>query len=69
MTDFTDTTGELGRAAGVTTPTVRKYADSGLLEFITISNGVRLFKAGQADRVREIYRQRMAARGRKATTV
>ena len=64
--NYTDTTSELARQAGVTQPTIRKYADLGLLDCIVASNGTRLFCPGQADRVREIYRQRMALRGRSA---
>jgi len=66
MSAYTDTTSELARQARVTQPTIRKYADLGLLEFIVISNGVRLFRPGQADRVRAIYDERMAQRGRPA---
>ena len=67
MTDYTDTTSEIARQAKVTPPTVRKYADMGLLDYVTASNGVRLYRAGQAGIVREIYDQRMAMRGRKAS--
>lgn len=63
---YTDTTSQLAREAEVTPPTIRLYADMALLDFVVASNGVRLFRTGQADRVREIYRQRMAQRGRKA---
>lgn len=66
MGQFTDTTSELARQAEVTPPTVRKYADLGFLEFVVASNGVRLYRSGQADRVREIYEERMARRGRSA---
>jgi DNA-binding transcriptional MerR regulator len=63
---FTDTTTELARLARVTQPTVRTYAAAGLLEYITASDGTLLFRTGQAERVREIYAQRMANRGRKS---
>jgi DNA-binding transcriptional MerR regulator len=63
---YTDTTSTLARAANVTAPTVRLYADLGLLDFQRASNGVRLFRAGQAPKVREIFSQRMAKRGRTA---
>lgn len=66
MSDYTDTTSELARQANVTTPTIRKYADLDLLDYVTISNGIRLFRPGQADRVRTIYTDRMAQRGRPA---
>lgn len=65
MSNYTDTTSELARQAGVTQPTIRKYADMGLLEFVVASNGTRLFCPGQADRVRTIYDERMALRGRR----
>lgn len=64
---YTDTTSALARESKVTAPTIRLYADLGLLDFQRASNGVRLFRAGQADRVRKIYEQRMAKRGRPAT--
>lgn len=64
MDRFTDTTGSLARQAGVTVPTVRLYADLKMLDYVTASNGTRLFREGQADRVRQIYGERMARRGR-----
>lgn len=67
MEHYTDTTSELARQTEVTPPTIRKYADLGLLEFVIASNGVRLYRPGQADRVRKIYKERMANRGRSAT--
>jgi hypothetical protein len=66
MSKYTDTTGSLARQAGVAPPTVRKYADEALLDFVTASNGTRLFREGQAGRVQEIYRERIARRGHKA---
>lgn len=63
--DFTDTTGSLAREAGCATPTVRLYADEGLLDFVRSASGVRLFRAGQADRVRQLYAERVARRGRR----
>lgn len=67
MDYYTDTTSALARQAEVTPPTVRKYADLGLLDFVVASNGVRLYRSGQAERVREIYARRMATRGRPKT--
>jgi DNA-binding transcriptional MerR regulator len=67
MTDesaFTETTGSVARAGEVSQPTVRLYADLGLLEFITDSRGNRLFRRGTGDVVRRIYVERMAHRGR-----
>jgi DNA-binding transcriptional MerR regulator len=62
MEHFTDTTGSLARQADTTVPTVRLYADLGLLDYVLASNGTRLFRTGQADRVRQIYRERLARR-------
>jgi DNA-binding transcriptional MerR regulator len=62
---YIDTTTKLAREAEVTGPTIALYADLGLLEFIRASNGTRLFRSGQAARVREIYSERMANRGRR----
>lgn len=64
MAEFTETSSELARQAKVTQPTIRKYADAGLLDFVKASDGTRLFRAGQADRVREIFAARMANRRR-----
>ena len=64
MDRFTDTTGSLARESGVTVPTVRLYADLKLLDYVTASNGTRLFREGQASKVRAIYAERMARRGR-----
>lgn len=66
MNHYTDTTSEIARQAGVTQPTIRRYADMGLLDFVTVSNGIRLFRPGQAGHVRSIYAERMANRGRQA---
>lgn len=66
MTDYIDTTSQLAREAGVSQPTIRLYGDMDLLDFKVASNGIRLHRTGQAPRVREIYRERMARRGRKA---
>lgn len=64
--NYSDTSSALARDSKVTTETVRLYADLKLLDFIVASNGTRLFRSGQAPRVREIYAERMARRGRKA---
>jgi len=63
MTEFLETSGELARQARVSTPTVRKYADAGLLEFVMASNGTRLFRSGQAEKVRDLYARSIANRG------
>jgi DNA-binding transcriptional MerR regulator len=66
---YTDTTSKLAREAEVTAPTVRAYANKGWLDFITASDGTRLFRAGQAPKVREIYAKRIAQRGRAPAAV
>lgn len=62
---YVDTTGKLAREAALTVVTIGLYADLGLLDFIRCSNGTRLFRSGQAPRVRQIYAERMANRGRR----
>jgi DNA-binding transcriptional MerR regulator len=62
---YTDTTGKLARESELTVVTIATYADLGLLDFIRCSNGTRLFRSGQAPRVREIYAERMANRRRR----
>jgi DNA-binding transcriptional MerR regulator len=63
---YTDTTSKLARDSKLTAPTIRVYADKGLLDFVLASNGTRLFREGQAARVRAIYRERIARRGRRS---
>ena len=69
MTDtdqFTDTTSQLAREAAVTAQTVVVYADKGWLEHIRLpGTGMRLFRTGQAAKVREIYLERLSLRGRR----
>jgi len=72
MNEYTETTTEVARQTGPggpTAATVRRYADMGLLDFVWCSNGTRLFRAGQADRVRKIHAQRMGLRGRRRREV
>jgi DNA-binding transcriptional MerR regulator len=59
---YTDTSGTLAREARVTIPTVNLYAARGFLDFIVASNGIKLFKPGQAQRVRQIMAERTAAK-------
>ena len=61
---YTETIGSTARAAKVAVATVRAYADKGLVECIRTADGRRMFQASAAQRVREIYRERMARRGR-----
>ena len=68
MGEYTDTNTKLARDAVVTAPTVTLYATLGLLDFIRSSNGTRLFRAGQAQRVRSILATRLANRGRRPST-
>ena len=62
---YTVTTGQLAREAGVGEQRIRDYAKAGLLDYLTASNGARLFRQGQADKVREILAARLANRGRR----
>ena len=57
----------IARAAGVLPETVRHYADLNLIEHTRLVGGQRMFRASAAQRVREIYTQRMANRGRPRT--
>lgn len=61
---YTDTSGKLARESGTTVPTVNLYAKMQLLDFIVASNGVKLFRVGQASKVRQILKQRLANRHR-----
>lgn len=61
---YTDTASKLARDAEVTSPTIRNYARRGWLDFVVASNGTKLFRAGQAQKVRDIYAKRIAQRGR-----
>jgi DNA-binding transcriptional MerR regulator len=64
MTTFDRTTGQVAREAGVSQPTVRLYANLGLLPHVVASDGTRLFPAEAADRAREICAERLSHRGR-----
>ena len=66
QTTFERTTGRVAREAGVSAPTVRLYANMGLLPHVTASDGTRLFSAEAAELVRTICMQRLGNRGRKA---
>jgi DNA-binding transcriptional MerR regulator len=68
MGEYSDTNSKLARDAEVTAPTVTLYANLGLLDYIRSSNGTRLFRPGQAQRVREIYAERTANRGRRTAS-
>jgi len=62
MAEHTDTTSKLARDSEMTQPTIRKYAELGYLDFIVASDGTRLFKPGQAAKVKKIHAARMAGR-------
>ena len=62
--DYTETTSELARQTKLTQPTIRKYCALGLLDFIVASDGTRLLRKGQVEKVRAIHAQRLAQRGR-----
>jgi DNA-binding transcriptional MerR regulator len=62
---YRETSGTLARGAQVAVATISLYAELGLLDFIRCSNGVKLFREGQAGKVREILAERMANRGRR----
>jgi len=64
---FDRTTGQVSREAGVSQPTVRLYANLGLLPHVVASDGTRLFASGAADLVRAICARRLANRGRQAS--
>jgi DNA-binding transcriptional MerR regulator len=65
MSEYSETSSKLARDAEVTVPTVNLYAELGLLDFMRLSNGMRLYAAGQASRVRQIYTERMSNKGRR----
>jgi DNA-binding transcriptional MerR regulator len=60
--NYTMTSGSLARQADVTVPTVNLYSKLGLLDFIVASNGTKLFRPGQAERVQQLKAQRTAAK-------
>ena len=62
---FDRTTGQVSREAGVSQPTVRLYANLGLLPHVVASDGTRLFPPDTAELVREICTRRLANRGRR----
>ena len=63
MTDFTETTGSLARLAGVSAPTVRLYADQGLIEYVMAANRTRLYRRDSVDKVKSLLVERLANRG------
>jgi len=61
---FTLTTGSIARQADVLEATVRRYADRGLLEYVRLYNGVRLFKPSAIERARALKAERWSRCGR-----
>lgn len=59
---YTDTSSSLAREAGVTERLVLNYAHEGLLDFIQTANGMRLYRIGQAEKVRALKAARLAGR-------
>jgi DNA-binding transcriptional MerR regulator len=66
--EYTDSSGTLARESRVSIPTISSYAFQGLIDYVVCSNGHRMFRSGQAAKVRKIYRQRMEAMGRAVNT-
>jgi hypothetical protein len=62
---YTETTGTLAHATGKAQRTIVDYCDEGLLDYITLPNGMRLLRLGQEQRVHEVYARRLANRGRR----
>jgi len=62
--DYTETSGDVARRAGVSQVLVQQYARKGLLEFVELANGTRLFRASAADQVRQLKADRLAKRRR-----
>lgn len=66
MSDIYDqTSGALAREARVSVPLVQRYADMKLLDYLRSTDGTRLFRRGQAKRVRAIKARRLGNRGRR----
>ncbi|HXP99226.1 MAG TPA: MerR family DNA-binding transcriptional regulator [Solirubrobacteraceae bacterium] len=65
MTAFTETTGSIARLAGVSAPTVRLYADSGLIEYVMAANHTRLYRPEAAEEVKALLAKRLANRGQR----
>ena len=64
-TGFTETSGAIARQSGACQAVVQSYARAGLIEFIVLENGLRLFKREAADQVREIKARNIANRSHK----
>jgi DNA-binding transcriptional MerR regulator len=62
---YTETTGVASRNSGISVASVQEYCRQGLLDHITLTNGMRLLRPGQEERIREIHAKGLANRGRK----
>jgi hypothetical protein len=62
---YCETVSTIARLSGcASAEIVRLYADLKLIECIRTDSGLRLFRPSAALKVREIYRERLARRGR-----
>ncbi|MGO8854415.1 MAG: MerR family DNA-binding transcriptional regulator [Steroidobacteraceae bacterium] len=68
MSEYTQSSGQLAREAGISVQTVILYSDLGLIDHVRVGNGLRLFRPGEAEKVRTIFTERMATRGRRVAT-
>lgn len=64
MDEYDVTSGTLAREGRTSVVTVNRYANAGLLDFKRASDGTRLFRRGQEQRVRELLARRVAKRDR-----
>lgn len=67
-TSYTETTGTTAQKSGAAQGTIVDYCRLGLLDHITLPNGMRLLRSGQEGRVKELYAARIANRGRRANS-
>jgi DNA-binding transcriptional MerR regulator len=66
MNDGPLTVGGLARASDVSEASIRTYARKRLIEFTVDSAGRKLFEKDIVPRVKALYRQRVASRGRQS---
>jgi len=59
---YSEMSGTLARDSGVSQVTIANYADLGFLDYVRSSTGVRLFKPGQAGKVRGLVASRRGKR-------
>jgi DNA-binding transcriptional MerR regulator len=63
--EYGETTGSIARGAGCLPETVRRFADTGLIDFRRLADGTRVFRADAAGRVREIMAERRGRQSKK----